>query len=192
MEAVRRLLKDQYQELVSLNFRGLLLQGTNLGLVVTSALIIWRALILITGSESPVVVVLSGSMEPGFFRGDILFLYQSNAPVRTGEIVVFKLDHRKREPGHDDIPIVHRAVTVHEREPGGMINILTKGDANRENDLVGGIYDGIQWLNKQHVMGRVVGYLPYVGQVTLIMNDYPKVKYALIGLLGLFIFTSKE
>ncbi len=75
-----------------------------------------------------VVVVLSGSMEPGFFRGDILFLYQSNAPVRTGEIVVFKLDHRKREPGHDDIPIVHRAVTVHEREPGGMINILTKGE----------------------------------------------------------------
>ena len=38
------------------------------GLIVTSALIIWKALMCITGSESPVVVVLSGSMEPGFKR----------------------------------------------------------------------------------------------------------------------------
>ena len=45
------------------------------GLIVTSVLIIWKTMILVTGSESPVVVVLSGSMEPGFYRGDILFLY---------------------------------------------------------------------------------------------------------------------
>lgn len=34
----------------------------------TSALIIWKGLMCFTGSESPVVVVLSGSMEPGFRR----------------------------------------------------------------------------------------------------------------------------
>ena len=39
-----------------------------LGMIVTSALIIWKGLMCITGSESPVVVVLSGSMEPGFKR----------------------------------------------------------------------------------------------------------------------------
>lgn len=38
------------------------------GMIVTSALIIWKALMCVTGSESPVVVVLSGSMEPGFKR----------------------------------------------------------------------------------------------------------------------------
>lgn len=38
------------------------------GMIVTSALIIWKALMCATGSESPVVVVLSGSMEPGFKR----------------------------------------------------------------------------------------------------------------------------
>lgn len=32
------------------------------------ALIIWKALMCLTGSESPVVVVLSGSMEPAFKR----------------------------------------------------------------------------------------------------------------------------
>jgi signal peptidase I len=38
------------------------------GMIVTSALIIWKGLMVATGSESPVVVVLSGSMEPGFKR----------------------------------------------------------------------------------------------------------------------------
>ena len=77
-------------------------------------------------TEAPcwqIVVVLSGSMEPGFYRGDILFLYMSRSPVRTGEIVVFNLEGR-------DIPIVHRAVKVHERVAAGEINILTKGILN--------------------------------------------------------------
>ncbi|KAL6130850.1 hypothetical protein ACLB2K_069228 [Fragaria x ananassa] len=38
------------------------------GMNVTSVLIIWKALMCFTGSESPVVVVFSGSMEPGFRR----------------------------------------------------------------------------------------------------------------------------
>ncbi|KAG0465717.1 hypothetical protein HPP92_019881 [Vanilla planifolia] len=41
----------------------------NASMIVTSAaLIIWKGLMCVTGSESPVVVVLSGSMEPGFKR----------------------------------------------------------------------------------------------------------------------------
>jgi signal peptidase len=66
-----------------------------------------------------VVVVLSGSMEPAFYRGDILFLNKGSAPFRTGEIVVFNIEGR-------DIPIVHRIIKFHERRPGGNIDILTK------------------------------------------------------------------
>ena len=44
--------------------------------------------------ESPVVVVLSGSMEPAFQRGDILFLNNQHNPIRVGEIVVFKIKDR--------------------------------------------------------------------------------------------------
>lgn len=61
-----------------------------------------------TDSESPIVVVLSGSMEPAFHRGDLLFLTNRDEPVRVGEIVVFKIDGR-------DIPIVHRVIKLHER-----------------------------------------------------------------------------
>lgn len=89
------------------------------GLIVTSALIIWKTLMLITGSESPIVVVLSGSMEPGFYRGDILFLHLGKSPIRSGEIVVYNVDGR-------DIPIVHRVLKVHEREEKGLVDILTK------------------------------------------------------------------
>nr|GEX34855.1 signal peptidase complex catalytic subunit SEC11A-like [Tanacetum cinerariifolium] len=80
-------------------------------------LIIWKGLTCVTGSESPFVVVLTGSMEPGFKRGDILFLHMSKDPIRAGEIVVFN--------GHE-IPIVHRVIKVHEHE-NGEVDVLTKG-----------------------------------------------------------------
>jgi signal peptidase I len=79
----------------------------------------WKSLILWTGSESPVVVVLSGSMEPAFFRGDILFLTLGSEPFRNGEIVVYNVDQKS-------IPVVHRIIQVHEREPDGYVDILTK------------------------------------------------------------------
>ena len=58
-------------------------------------------------------------MEPAFQRGDILFLNNQDDPIRAGEIVVFKIKDR-------DIPIVHRALKVHERADGG-VEVLTKG-----------------------------------------------------------------
>lgn len=64
---------------------------------------------VVTGSESPIVVVLSGSMEPAFHRGDLLFLTNfREEPVRVGDIVVFKVEGR-------DIPIVHRVIKLHEK-----------------------------------------------------------------------------
>ena len=43
-------------------------------MVISSALMIWRAVMLVCGTESPMVVVLSGSMEPSMYRSDILVL----------------------------------------------------------------------------------------------------------------------
>jgi len=174
---------DTIQALRSMRKRQLAHQVINLGLIVTSALMIWKSLMVVTHSESPVVVVLSGSMEPAFQRGDILFLWLGNSPFRVGEIVVFKIEGR-------DIPIVHRVIKVHEKYDG-TTDVLTKGDNNDVDDR--GLYAPDQrWLNKKHIIGRAVGYLPYVGMVTIIMNDYPYLKYALIGLLGIFVLTSRE
>ena len=60
---------------------------------------------------------------------------------------------------------------VHEKE-SGEVDILTKGDNNAVDDR--GLYAASQsWINKEHVIGRAKGYLPYIGMVTIIMNDYP-------------------
>ncbi|KAI4335745.1 hypothetical protein L6164_014357 [Bauhinia variegata] len=175
---------DTVDSVKSIQVRQALTQVVNLGLIVTSALVIWKGLMCLTGSESPVVVVLSGSMEPGFKRGDILFLHMSKDPIRTGEIVVFNIDGR-------DIPIVHRVIKVHERRDTGEIFILTKGDNNPMDDRV--LYNhGQHWLQQHHIMGRAVGFLPYVGWVTIIMTEKPILKYILIGALGLLVITSKD
>jgi signal peptidase len=60
-------------------------------MIVGSALSIWKTLMIVTLSESPVVVVLSGSMEPAYFRGDILFLSFFNTPIEVGDVVVYKI-----------------------------------------------------------------------------------------------------
>ncbi|KAJ9527614.1 hypothetical protein QJQ45_025893 [Haematococcus lacustris] len=178
---------ETFQTLKRMNYRQLMMQAIQLGLIVTSALMIWKGLMLVTGSESPVVVVLSGSMEPGFQRGDILFLNMGKAPISTGEIVVFNINGR-------DIPIVHRVIKVHQRSGSDEFDVLTKithGDNNYSDDR--GLYaQGQEWLNKNHIMGRAVGLLPNVGIITILMNDYPYLKFALIGVLGLLVITNKE
>ena len=90
------IVEDQIAELKKLwkNKRLLLHQGLNLAMIVFSALMIWKGLMFLTKSESPVVVVLSGSMEPAFQRGDILFLNNQANPIRVGEVVVFKIKDR--------------------------------------------------------------------------------------------------
>lgn len=35
-------------------------------------------------------------------------------------------------------------------------------------------------------------YMPYVGYVTIALNDYPKLKYLLLGIMGLSLLFQKE
>lgn len=111
--------------------------------VVASGLMMWKALCLVTNSESPIVVVLSfvaphsqlaasleltpsGSMEPAFYRGDILFLTNpANTPYEIGDITVYKVYVclaqliRSRLKANDSpgdpsgTPIVHRVIESH-------------------------------------------------------------------------------
>lgn len=83
--------------------RQFLLQVLNFALVLSTAFMLWKGLSVATDSSSPIVVVLSGSMEPAFQRGDLLFLWNRGEDTQVGEIVVYSV------PGKD-IPIVHRVV----------------------------------------------------------------------------------
>ncbi|RAL50315.1 hypothetical protein DM860_007989 [Cuscuta australis] len=64
---------------------------------------------------------------------------------------------------------------VHERKDTGEVDILSKGDNNLGDDR--SLYaHGQLWLQRQHIMGRVVGFLPYVGWVAIIMTEKPIIK----------------
>lgn len=79
-------------------------QALNFLLVLGTAYMLWKGLSVITDSPSPIVVVLSGSMEPAFQRGDLLFLWnRGKAATEVGEVVVYNVRGK-------DIPIVHRVV----------------------------------------------------------------------------------
>ncbi|CAJ0955020.1 unnamed protein product, partial [Mesorhabditis belari] len=173
-----------FDEIRRMNLRQITYQCLNFAMVVSSALMIWKGLMFFTGSESPIVVVLSGSMEPAFYRGDLLMLTNDQSdPVRAGDITVFKIDGR-------DIPIVHRVIKVHEKANHDT-KLLTKGDNNQVDDR--GLYAAGQlWLNRTDVVGRAKGIVPYVGMVTILMNDYPKLKYAVLGALALFVILHRE
>ena len=188
-------------------------QLLSLALIVCSALMIWKSLIWYTGSESPVVVVLSGSMEPAFYRGDILFLRQDPGPFLIGDIVVFKIQGK-------DIPIVHRVHEIHihsnhssssrgggdmrrlgggggggvgeEGDSGEVVELLTKGDNNQVHDSWGIYNPGQMWLTRRDIMGRAVGFLPYFGMITIYLTDFPIVKFILLGVMGLFVIFAKD
>ncbi|KAF9011819.1 hypothetical protein BDQ17DRAFT_1396883 [Cyathus striatus] len=180
-----------------LGFRHVLLQVLNFASVIASGLMIWKGLGLVTNSESPIVVVLSGSMEPAFYRGDLLFLTNpSHERYVTGDITVYKI------PGAD-IPIVHRVLETHDVTPKKRKRdnataavtipnqyLLTKGDNNYVDDIE--LYQGLEWLERKHIVGKVRGFLPYVGYVTIAMNDFPQLKYALLGGLGLLALIQRE
>lgn len=72
---------------------------------VSSVFMAWEALRILTGSQYPILVVTSGSMEPAFQRGDLIFLSNRQQIVRPGDIPVIWI------PGKP-LPMVHRAITV--------------------------------------------------------------------------------
>jgi signal peptidase len=51
---------------------------------------------------------------------------------------------------------------------------------------------GQQWLQRDDIMGRAVGFLPYFGMITVWLTDYPIVKFVLLGVMGLFAIFAKD
>ena len=92
--------------------------------VVGSALLTWNIAKIATNTESPIVVVLTGSMEPAFYRGDLLFVTHWKEDMVSGDIIVFSLPNQ-------DIPIVHRAIYLQEMDDGKgdyvPVSLLDKG-----------------------------------------------------------------
>jgi signal peptidase len=206
-----------FSSLTSLQPRQLFTQILNFALVLSTAFMLWKGLSITTDSSSPIVVVLSGSMEPAFQRGDLLFLWNRGLDTKVGEIVVYNVKGK-------DIPIVHRVVrrfgggsgyvfcllslslslsrylpgetkanskTQH-RPKAPPLQLLTKGDNNAADDTE--LYArGQDFLNrKEDVIGSVVGFIPFVGYVTILLAEYPWLKTVMLAFMGLTVVFQRE
>lgn len=193
-------------------WRTLLRQALRVCMIIASALTLWNLAKVVTASPSPLVVVLSESMSPAIHKGDVLLLTNTfpSHQVGVGDIVVFNIDGK-------GIPIVHRVIqkfpqpsssakdgvshasgaaranvvdpTIAFQENHDDWSFLTKGDRNLVDDR--GLYaEGQNWITRADIQGKVVGVLRYVGFATILLNEYPAVKYALLGIMGWTAFTS--
>lgn len=122
-------------------------------------------------------------MEPGYYRGDTLLVTHWNETLIPGDVVVYKL-------AGQEIPIVHR-VTIVQEQKGGDLYILTKGDNNQVDDRA--LYrPGTLWLKRKDLMGKMRMYLPYMGMFTIWLNDYPLLKYSVLGLMTVFVLIAND
>ncbi|KAL6071647.1 Signal peptidase complex catalytic subunit S11C, variant 2 [Balamuthia mandrillaris] len=127
-------------------------------------------------------------MQPAFYKGDLLFLAEAPANLTVGDIVVFKIPTK-------EIPVVHRVVNVHQRTEKGneILEALTKGDNNELDDWKALIYTpDMRWVERQHLIGKVHGFLPYVGYITIVMNEFPPLKYLLLCVMAFFVIMKRE
>ena len=116
-------------------------------------------------TESPIVVVVSGSMEPQIHEGDLLFVMgidaedikNGTAEDKDGDIIVFNAQW----PSAPLEPIVHRVIGKY--FIGDKWYFETKGDANAipDQDLT----------SEDDIIGVVVGGIPYIGWVKIFLTD---------------------
>ena len=118
-------------------------------------------------TESPIVVVISGSMEPNIHKGDLLFVMgidaedikNGTAEDKDGDVIVF--DARGLWIGAPQEPIVHRVIDKY--QIGDTWYFRTKGDANSVQDAAP--------VPETHIIGVVVGGIPYIGWVKIFLTD---------------------
>ncbi|MCL6636245.1 MAG: signal peptidase I [Peptococcaceae bacterium] len=116
---------------------------------VASVLLVWFSVGIFPFYPS---VILSGSMQPGIKKGDIVLMKKvAGEEVRPGDIIQFRQER---------IYITHRVIGV--KESKGVKAYQTKGDANKVPDP--------DPVYPQQVKGRVVCVIPKIGWATLALK----------------------
>lgn len=110
--------------------------------------------------------VLSGSMEPKFYPGDIVITqHKGKADIKVNDIVTFR--------DNEGIVITHRI--IEETNEG----YITKGDNNNVNDA--------DVLKEENIIGEVKFSIPKVGYVMNLLSNPKAIAIEMI-LLSVFIF----
>ncbi len=152
--------------------------------------VIQVSLVVSTGVDNPISVVISGSMDhKGYdfdqwwdikeseyhnygINKDMFELFPCTNGFSKGDLLLIKSIHPTNikvgdvivfQRENDSIPIVHRVVHISMYQD--VLYFLTKGDYNPVAD---NYYSGsIQGINEEHVIGKVRSVFPDIGNITL-------------------------
>lgn len=155
-----------------------------IAIAITSPFLIYWTLQLSLNTSSPMVVVVSGSMEPTLSRGDLLFINGKNpADIRNGsvekqngDIIVFDAHGYWDYPPAE--PVVHRVINKTYKD--GEWWFKTKGDANNIED---------PWIPETQILGVVCGVIPYIGWVKIFFTESGLLIPLIIIVLGVLIIS---
>jgi len=129
--------------------------------------LIYFVLQISLNTQTPIVVVVSGSMSPTINKGDILFvkgtdpslIKNGSAIEKDGDIIVFDAYGLWASAPLD--PIVHRVVD--KWYDNDTWYFRTKGDANSLPDPVP--------IPGDKVIGVVIGGIPFIGWIKILLTE---------------------
>lgn len=102
-------------------------------------------------------VIVTGSMEPLIFPGDMVLISKISDPREVREIMVGDVIQFQREDG---LPVLHRVVEIVNQE--GVVAYRTKGDNNSKNDE--------ELVQGENIRGRLYKVIPKIGIPTMIFR----------------------
>lgn len=120
----------------------------NLGL----AFIIYASLGYALSTPVPLTAVVSDSMEPNLYKGDMLLVY-GTPQIEVGDVIVY-------QNPKTNLPIVHRVLEIQDNK------FITKGDNNPADDITLGITDNP--VSPEQVQGKTMMKLPLLGWVKIL------------------------
>lgn len=122
-----------------------------------------------------VFTVLSGSMEPTYHTGSLIYVKKVDPyTIQSGQVITFMLD--------EDTIATHRVVAVvPDEEDASVIRFRTKGDANASED--GGL------VHYKNVIGTPVFTIPYLGYVASYIQHPPGMYVAIAAGAVLLMLT---
>ena len=122
-----------------------------------------------------VFTVLSGSMEPTYHTGSLIYVKKVDPyTIQSGQVITFMLD--------EDTIATHRVVAVvPDEEDASVIRFRTKGDANASED--GGL------VHYKNVIGTPVFTIPKLGYVASYIQHPPGMYVAIAAGAVLLMLT---
>ncbi|MHA1193032.1 MAG: signal peptidase I [Promethearchaeota archaeon] len=146
--------------------------------------IIYFVLQVSLNTQTPIVVVVSGSMTPYINKGDILFvqgrdpsMIQNGSAEKDGDVIVFNAYGLWSSAPLD--PIVHRVID--KWYDGDTWYFRTMGDANSLPDPVP--------ISEDKVIGVVVGGIPFIGWIKIVLTESGLLIPLLVIISALFIIS---